>query len=700
MAVSSFVFTSCKSSDEQTSAKLYDLDGFIVQHNKKINTWLLDELENTKEQREKITQDIKSLETSETIDSEEGQKELRKLQRSLAENKRALDKYEFRLSLGDFFAYKSPQDVPSNLNWEDGMDEPEIGDPRAIKGGVFNTFMADFEFPATLRPFGPNANSGLRSELYTDIDIYLLSIHPITKKPIPGVAQQWALTEDRKTVYFKLNPKATFSNGEAVTAESFFTAIYVQISDNVFEPYGEQYYREQFANVTIYDDHTISVTLPDSRPDMYFATGQGIPAPRSAKFYQEYGPDYEERYQWRVEPTTGAYKVLPEDINKGRSITQTRVKDWWAKDLKYYKYRFNVDQIRYLLVRDPSKCFELFKVGELDWYNIYAPSYWYEKTEIEPVFDGYIEKRKFYTDYPLVTFGIYLNMDEGILKDQDVRLGIHHAMDFQKVNDQVYRGDFVRLNQISDGFGQFTDKSIKARAYSPKKAREYFAKAGFTIEGKDGVLRNEEGTKLSFSCTFSQSSGMKKIIAILKSEALECGLDLVIDGLEGGVAFAKLNEKRHDAYFGGWGVTPPFPRYRQLFHSDQAFDEAGNRKHATNNMNSYADEQMDIATDQVRNARSISELKEAAFKVQHMVHESGAFIPGVWRDFTAVANWRWLRFPDSETTKFSYPQIREPLEGYLYWIDEDVKKETLEAKRNGKVFPEFEEVIDDYRMSN
>jgi microcin C transport system substrate-binding protein len=28
-------------------------------------------------------------------------------------------------------------------------------------------------------------------------------------------------------------------------------------------------------------------------------------------------------------------------LKRGRSITMSRVKDWWARDLKHYRYTFN-----------------------------------------------------------------------------------------------------------------------------------------------------------------------------------------------------------------------------------------------------------------------------------------------------------------------------------------------------------------------
>ena len=49
------------------------------------------------------------------------------------------------------------------------MDEPEIGDPRATKGGVFRTWM--LQFPATVRPFGKESNNSFRGYLYDELEI-------------------------------------------------------------------------------------------------------------------------------------------------------------------------------------------------------------------------------------------------------------------------------------------------------------------------------------------------------------------------------------------------------------------------------------------------------------------------------------------------------------------------------------------------
>jgi len=695
LGVCSLSLTQCESTEADSKAKLYDLDSFIDRYNDEINLWVDGEISAAEKKGEKLEATLTSLSADGKTLTDEEQKTLRKTQRKITSNQRDIEKFKFRKSLGGYFTFKKPADIPADLVWQAGMDEPEIGDPRAMKGGTFNFFIN--AFPPTLRAFGPESNHNFRSRVYDEVDMALIGIHPVTNNPIPGLANQWALSEDQRTVYYKLDPEARYSDGEPVRAIDFMANVYVRASQNVFHPYYEQYYKEQFANITIFDEMTLAVTLPERKPDMYFST---IMQPASPKFYAEYGPDYKERYQWRVPPSTGAYDLKNEDIKKGRSITMTRVKDWWAKDRKYYRYRFNADRIRYLVIRDLSKCFELFKIGEIDAFWIHSPSYWYEKTEVDGVFKGYIEKKKFFRDWPIIPWGIYLNVEEGVLKNKDVRVGLHHAMNFQKVNDQMFRGDYVRVNQFSDGFGRFTNKSIKARKYNPKLAREYFTKAGFTQEGEDRILRNAAGEKLSFSCTIRQEPGRVQMLSILQTAALDCGVELKIDTAEASVAFAKTAEKRHESTYSAWAVLPPTPKYRQFFHSESAFDETGARNKSSNNQNVFSDEQMDIFADQVINARTYEELEKAAHGAQQIIHDEGIFIPGVDRDYTAIGHWRWMKWPDSDTTKFSYPAIYEPMETYLYWIDEKVKKETLKARKAGKTFPEIEQVIDDYRKNN
>ncbi len=674
--------TGCRQADEEAPRTL-GFDAFVPNYNRYIADWLTTQQATTEKDLAKVTAEIATAEGDAKALLESHQATLLLDQ----------EKWKFRLGLGDYLKTATLADLPPDLVWQDGMDQPEIGDPAAKKGGVFRRYIPSF--PPTIRPIGNNANNSFRGDIYDYIDIPLVSLHPETMEMIPGLAREWAVSSDGRTIYFRVDPDATYSDGQKINAKDFLITAYIQVSDNIVNPYGKQYYREGIAQIAMYDDHTISVSLPEAK--IYAPVIAGGLAPSSPVFYADYGPDYDERYQWKFPPTTGAYEVKPNGIVNGVSITQERVKEWWAKDKKYYKYRFNPDKLIHTVVRDESKAFELFRAGELDTFLITQPQYWYEKSEIEQVYKGYIDRYTFFNRYPKVPRGLYLNVAKPPLDNRDVRIGIQYAMNWQKVIDIMFRGDFQRLNAFNEGFVTFSDPSITARPFSNPLAREAFARAGYTTEGRDGILKNADGKRLSVSVTYPSMPVYDRMMAILREEAKSCGFELRLDGAEANVAYKKVMQKQHEMAIGAWLIGPPVPDFYQFLHSSNAIDAKGNLKPQTNNTFSWHRADTDALSEKVRTATTAEELKDAAWKLQHIMHDEAIFVPGYSVDFVRIGSWRWVRWPDSDTTRFSPPVVYDPHEVFVFWIDQEMKEETLAARRSGVVFPEVSRTIDVYR---
>lgn len=658
----------------------FGFDEFLPIYNKHIADWVLEQQQANQQALDRVTAELAT--------APEDRAESLRAQLATLETDAA--KWQFRSSLGDFLKIATPDDIPTNLTWETGMDQPEIGDPAARKGGVFRRYIPSF--PPTIRPFGENSNNSFRGDLYDMIELTLVNIHPDTMAHIPGLAHQWAASEDGRTVYFKIDPEARYSDGVPVRAKDFLIAAYLRVSDHIINPYAKQYYRENVAQIAIYDDSTLSISLPEAK--LYAVALAGAFSPSPPHFYQEYGPDYNERYQWKFPPTTGAYEVLPGDIVMGTSVTQTRVENWWARDRKYYRYRYNPDKITHTVVRDESKAFELFRAGQLDTFYLTQPQYWYEKSEMDPVYKGYIERVTFFNRYPKVPRGLYMNVTKAPLDNKDVRIGIHYAMNWRKVIDQMFRGDYQRLNAYNEGYVHFSDPSIRSRPFSIKKARERFRAAGYTEEDSDGILRKPSGERLSVSATYTTLPLLDRIFAILREEAKACGLDLRIDGLEATVAYKKVMQKQHEMSLASWLITPPMPDFHQFLHSSNAFDERGNLKPQTNNLFCWARTDTDILCEQVRTGTTIEEVRSAAWALQNIIHEEGFFVPGYSTDFMRIGSWRWVRWPDSETTRFSPPVVYDPHESFVYWIDEKIQAETNRARSDNRSFGESTRVID------
>ena len=221
----------------------------------------------------------------------------------------------------DFFSFKTLDDVPGDLAWENGDHLPEIGSPQATKGGTLYGRLQDF--PRTLRTIGPDSNGSFRALLLDDVGMTLAKVHPENLELYPGLAEAWAVDWEHRTVYIKLDPRATYSDGVPITADDYLFMFWFYRSPYVNAPWYNNFYGSQYTNITRYDDHLISISMPEAKPDMPNRALQIQPIPRH--FYREVGDDFTERYQWRFAPTPGAYVVREEDIRKGRSIALTRL---------------------------------------------------------------------------------------------------------------------------------------------------------------------------------------------------------------------------------------------------------------------------------------------------------------------------------------------------------------------------------------
>ena len=604
---------------------------------------------------------------------------------------RELSDLERRLSRPNYFEVLEETDLPADLSWESGADDPEIGSDEAIKGGTFHTYIEGNTFPSTIRTLGKEANGFFRQYHYDNVEMSLVGVHSNTGNLIPGLADRWAVAEDGQTVYFHIDDEARWSDGREVTSGDFLMGFYISLSPYLTEPFYRTYYGEQFWGIASYGKDYVCIRNAYPKPMApYFAAA----TPYQEEFFREFGPDFEERYNWRPRPTTGPYVIREEDIVKGRSISITRVKDWWARDRKYYKNRFNADRIEYRLVRDEEKIFQMFLRGDIDFYWIRDSKQWYERTETEPVFDGHIERATFYNDYPRPCFGMYFNQARPPLDNLDVRIGLSHATNWEKVIDVDFRGDVERLNLINEGFGEISTKEVKAREFSVAKARDAFARAGYDKMGKDGILRNEAGKRLSFTITSVKNPMIDRWLLRIKEEAKKAGVEYKLEGLDGTAAFQKTSRKEHEIAYVGLGVTPPFPDFYQMFHSKTAFLEDGKTpRPMTNNFTSFADEEVDKLVEENRNARNRETIIRTSHELEKILHEQAVWVPAYQRPFYRVAYWRWVKWPEDFNVKIS----DQPDVSYVYWIDQAAKEETEKAIREGEVFPEVNRVYDQYR---
>ncbi|MCU0792236.1 MAG: extracellular solute-binding protein [Opitutaceae bacterium] len=612
----------------------------------------------------------------------------------------------------EFFVVKTPADLPAGLVWEDGADLPELGSPERKRGGTFQGRIQDF--PRTLRTVGPDSNSGFRGIILDENALSFGQLHPNVPGPhryFPGLASAWAIDLPAKTVYVRIDPAARWSDGPPVTTDDVFFMFWFFQGKYIQAPWYNNYYGigETYTRVTRYDNHTFAVTLTEARPDLLGRVLGLRPIPRH--FYRELGDDYVSRYNWRFEPTTGPWVITDAELKRTATarnhITLNRLADWWANDKRQFRYRYNPEATRLRVIRETTKAWEAFLLGELDAFGMNLAEYNYERLPDDAplVRRGLIHKTTFFNDVPRPNYGLWMNTAKAPLDDQNVRLGIQHATHWQLVIDQYFRGDYTRLHTSNQGYGDMSHPTIRGREFDVAKAREYFARAGFTQPGPDGILRKPDGTRLSVGLTTGYEA-LAPVLTILQEEARKAGIEYRVEILDASAAWKKVQEKNHDITFSAFGIgVELYPRYWETHHSSNAYDQpfledgktpnpARKAKVQTNNLEAVAIAELDALITAYDNSDNLDDMRRMAHRMEEILYEHASFSPGFALPFFRTANWRWVNFPEGHAYRFS----GSPFEYGVEWLDEAAKAETLAALRDeAKTFPPAVKIFDQWK---
>lgn len=574
--------------------------------------------------------------------------------------------------------------LPKDLQWETNNSADTWADPNATKGGVFNDYI--ISFPPTLRTIGPDSNNSFRSFINAN-KMGLVSFHPTTWEIIPEIATHWAYGADKKTVYYKLDPAAKWSDGKSVTADDFLYTIKFMRSPHINAPWYNNHYTEQFEDVSKYDDHTISITgaVARSKEELHYYYGLG---PTPEHFYGELDGDWVKKHNWKIVPNTGPYQISK--IKKGKSVEFSLKENWWAKDYRYNKGRYNVNKVVIKVIRDDNIAFRHFEKGDIDSFDLVHPDYWHNKAKGKLFDNGYIHKVLFYNDMPRSASGFFLNMDKPILSDNDTRIGVAYALNFEKVIKTVLRDDYERLNAFHEGYGDYSNKNVKARPFDLEKANHYLTKAGWTEYNGSGI-RIKNGKELSLEISYARKEHTDRW-TIIKQDAKKAGINLELKLQDATAQYKTVMQKQHDIAAMGWS-TGFKPAFWQHFHSDNA------HKPQTNNVTNFDDKQIDDLIMEYRFETDTSKRIALSQKLEQMIHDSAAFIPSFKVSYTRGAHWRWLKFPKVPGTKTSATLYSPFGNGGVFWIDSKMKIDTMAARKSSTRYTPVNNVYEQFKVT-
>lgn len=398
--------------------------------------------------------------------------------------------------------------------------------PNAPKGGILRSAaIGSFD---SLNPFivkGQPA-AGIRGNFMRSGLVYTSLMMNAWDEPFSLygiIAKNITIAPDKSWVKFELRDEAKWNDGTPITADDV-----VWTFKNLIKK-GQPFFKAYWNDVkSVIPNNSKSVTFKFSvkgNAELPLIIAEMVVLPKH--YWTSKGRDLSKT---SLEPPLGSGPYVIGKVDAGRSIEYVRNKNWWAKDLPFFKGQYNFDKIVYEYYMDENIAHEAFLSGNYDFKEensakIWNESYTPNKDNAQRLVRETLENKR-----PAGMQAFIFNIRRPVFQDKLVREAISYGLDFEWSNKQFAYGDYTRtdsyfenselasfglpseaelklLNPIKDKIPEevftkefkppVTDGSGKMRN-NLREAVKLLEQAGYTNINSKGARINAAGQALEF----------------------------------------------------------------------------------------------------------------------------------------------------------------------------------------------------------
>ncbi|MEO7853374.1 MAG: extracellular solute-binding protein [Rubrivivax sp.] len=485
------------------------------------------------------------------------------------------------------------------------------------------------------------------------------------------LAEEMSVAPDKSSITFRLNPKARFYNGDAVTAADVKYSF-----DSVSGKYASPAYQSGYAGIekaVVLDERTVRFDLRERTTDTLFTIGTlKVFSPKWAldtdgqpKRFDEIITEYP--------ITSGPYTIAKAD--SGRRIEFKRNPDYWARDLGVRRGMFSWDRVVYRYYKDQAVGREAFKAGEFDIYKEYGARSWVRQHKGPKWEDGRIKKDLFETGVGQGLQSVQLNLRRPLFQDIRVRQALDYSYDFDTLNrlglfkraESVFNNsDFAAEGLPSEAelklLEPFRDQlptEVFGPAYrSPTtgrdprrlrqnllKARDLLEQAGWKLAA-DGKLRNGNGEAFEIEYL---SPGQPGSLSDWQTNLGKLGITLKERNVDFALYRRRLEEYDFDMITIVEGdFTLPDASGLMTSFGSKAADEKGN-----NNFRGVKSAAADELLKVMSKARTLEELRAASRAFDRVVMWNHWQVPDLYASDEKSSYWNRFGMPATRPLFFT-----------------------------------------------
>ena len=387
------------------------------------------------------------------------------------------------------------------------------------------------------------------------------------------LADEYEVSDDQKTITYKINEDAKWHDGEDVTAEDIaFTFTSMASGDYTGGYYGDvqnikgaQDYHDgkssEIEGIKVVDENTIEIEFEKVYAPAVTNLGTVQILPEHVWSEVAVG-EWTNKTELLNNPIgCGPYKLT--EYKSGSYVKFEATSDFFGGEAKTKNLVFKV------INADTTQA--EFKSGSIDIANVEGLT----KADIDSlVEEGY--KKIDYDNYMFTYMGFNLRNEK--LQDVNLRKAFMHAINREGIVDNVVegRGQVVNAPMLPSSWAYPEESMLDSYEYDVEKAKSVLKEAGWEDKDGDGIVENEDGEKLELTLVCQTNHPIREKTAVVIQENLkEIGVKIEIDSMEySSVMDQVVANHEFDLYMMGNTLSLD-PDPRPMWHSDAISNEKG-----------------------------------------------------------------------------------------------------------------------------
>ncbi len=419
----------------------------------------------------------------------------------------------------------------------------DYNDNNLSSGGVLINAMSAEPSNLISMIAGDSASSAIASKIFNSLIRYDENLNFTS-----DIAESWKISNDQKTITFKIKKGLEWSDGEPLTSADVYFTWKLITNPNTRTPYGSDYALVSEAKIP--DANTFIVTYDDN-----------------------YAPALD---------TWASLEILPKHILENEDINSTffsrepigsnyyKIGDWVSgQQVNLIKSEngvlgaAHIEKLTSRIIPDTSSQFLELSAGNIDLMNINPIQF----KRVFPAKPKLKNRTALYKEMGNGYTYLGFNLKREPFNDKKVRQAINYAIN----KDEVIKGVLLGLGEpISSPYKpgtRWSDPSLKPYEYNPKKALNLLKEAGYKMSADNFLVK--DGKELEFEIITNQNKQREMTAVLIQRRLKEIGIKVSIRVIEWASFVNRfIKPGDFDVVVLGWSLSLD-PDQFNIWHSSQ-----------------------------------------------------------------------------------------------------------------------------------